>query len=160
MKKTPQKPPRTEGPKKPRIGEQFEVAVTAMDADGYGLGTYQETPVLINGALPGELVRARVAYPGKREIFADTVKVLKGIHPRYTLEAAERLRDFDRPTMLAWATEDRFFKLSFAERLADTIPGATLERIEDSYTFVSEDQPERLASLIEAFSSRAAIASG
>ncbi len=90
----------------------------------------------------------------------DTVKVLKGIHPRYTLEAAERLRDFDRPTMLAWATEDRFFKLSFAERLADTIPDATLERIEDSYTFVSEDQPERLASLIEAFSSRAAIASG
>jgi pimeloyl-ACP methyl ester carboxylesterase len=86
-----------------------------------------------------------------RAIRRDTVEVLKGISPRYTNEAAERLRSFDRPTMLAWAVEDRFFKLSFAERLADTIPGARLERIEDSYTFVSEDQPERLAELIRAF---------
>ena len=53
--------------------------------------------------------------------------------------------------MLAWAAEDRFFKLSFAERLAHTIQGATLEKIEDSYTFVSEDQPERLAELIARF---------
>ena len=55
------------------------------------------------------------------------------------------------PALLAWAVEDRFFKLSFAERLAATIQGATLERIEDSYTFVSEDQPERLAELIARF---------
>ena len=61
------------------------------------------------------------------------------------------MRTFDRPTMLAWAVEDRFFKLSFAERLADTINGATLEKIDDSYTFVSEDQPERLAELIARF---------
>jgi pimeloyl-ACP methyl ester carboxylesterase len=86
-----------------------------------------------------------------REIRRDTVKVLRGIDPRYTIEAAEKLRDFDRPVLLAWAVEDRFFKLSFAEKLADTIRGATLERIEDSYTFVSEDQPERLAELIARF---------
>jgi pimeloyl-ACP methyl ester carboxylesterase len=86
-----------------------------------------------------------------REIRRDTVKVLRGIDPRYTIEAAEKLRSFDRPTLLAWAVEDRFFKVSFAERLAATIRGATLERIEDSYTFVSEDQPERLAELIARF---------
>jgi pimeloyl-ACP methyl ester carboxylesterase len=86
-----------------------------------------------------------------RDVRRDTVKVLRGIHPRYTLEAAEKLRDFGRPALLAWAVEDRFFKLSFAEKLADTIQGATLERIEDSYTFVSEDQPERLAELIARF---------
>ncbi|MGA8218905.1 MAG: alpha/beta hydrolase [Solirubrobacterales bacterium] len=86
-----------------------------------------------------------------RAVRRDTVKVLRGIDPRYTFEAAERLREFDRPALLAWAVEDRFFKLSYAERLAETIRGATLEKIEDSYTFVSEDQPERLASLIEAF---------
>ncbi|HEY6872456.1 MAG TPA: 23S rRNA (uracil(1939)-C(5))-methyltransferase RlmD [Geobacteraceae bacterium] len=77
MKKDQQKPERKEVPKKPRVGEQFEVAVTSLDADGYGLGTFQDMPVLVNGALPGETVRARVAYPGKREIFADTVKVLR-----------------------------------------------------------------------------------
>jgi pimeloyl-ACP methyl ester carboxylesterase len=93
-------------------------------------------------------------FLGNREIRRDTVKVLKGISPRYTEEAAEKLRSFDRPTMLAWAKEDRFFKPRFAERLAETIPGARLEWIEDSYTFVSEDQPERLVELIEDFVGR------
>jgi pimeloyl-ACP methyl ester carboxylesterase len=86
-----------------------------------------------------------------RDIRRDTVKVLRGIDPRHTTEAAEKLRNFDRPAMLAWAVEDRFFKIAFAERLAATINGATLERIDDSYTFVSEDQPERLAELIARF---------
>ena len=63
-----------------------------------------------------------------RGIRRDTVKVLKGIDPRYTIEAAEKLRDFERPALLAWAVEDRFFKASYAERLAETIRGATLER--------------------------------
>jgi pimeloyl-ACP methyl ester carboxylesterase len=86
-----------------------------------------------------------------RAIRRDTAKVLRGIDPRYTIEAAEKLRDFDRPAVLAWAVEDRFFKVAYAERLAATINGATLERIEDSYTFVSEDQPEQLAELIARF---------
>jgi pimeloyl-ACP methyl ester carboxylesterase len=86
-----------------------------------------------------------------RAIRRDTVKVLRGIDPRYTFEAAEKLRSFGRPAMLAWAVEDRFFKISYGEKLAKTIQGATLERIEDSYTFVSEDQPERLAELIGRF---------
>jgi pimeloyl-ACP methyl ester carboxylesterase len=90
-------------------------------------------------------------YLSDRAIRRDTIKVLKGIDPRFTFEAAERLRSFERPVMLAWAVEDRFFKLSFAERLAETIPGARLDRIEDSYTFVSEDQPERLAELVRSF---------
>src|SRR3954471_15343971 len=97
-------------------------------------------------------------YLTNKGIRRDVIKVLKGIDPKYTFEAAEKLRTFDRPTMLAWAVEDRFFKISFAERLAETINGARLERIEDSYTFVSEDQPERLAELIEAFARDAAPA--
>jgi pimeloyl-ACP methyl ester carboxylesterase len=81
----------------------------------------------------------------------DTVKVLEGIDPKYTFDAADKLSRQDRPTLLAWAREDRFFKPKFAEQLAETIPGARLEWIEDSYTFVPEDQPKRLASLIEEF---------
>jgi pimeloyl-ACP methyl ester carboxylesterase len=86
-----------------------------------------------------------------REVRRDIARILKGVSNRYTLEAAERLRDFDRPTLLAWAPEDRFFKFRYAERLAETIPDARLERIEDSWTYVSEDQPERTADLIRAF---------
>jgi pimeloyl-ACP methyl ester carboxylesterase len=90
-------------------------------------------------------------YLGDRAIRRDTIKVLRGIDPKFTFEAAEKLRSFERPALLAWASEDRFFKLSYAERLAEAIPGARLEPIEDSYTFVSEDQPERLAELIRGF---------
>lgn len=98
-------------------------------------------------------------YLSNPEIRRDTVKVLRGIHPRYTEEAADRLRHFDRPALLAWAVEDRFFKVSFAEKLADTINRARLERIEDSYTFVPEDQPEVLAELITRFAREPATVS-
>jgi pimeloyl-ACP methyl ester carboxylesterase len=81
----------------------------------------------------------------------DAIKVLRGISNRQTIEAAEILRRFDRPTLIAWAPEDRFFKLRFAERLASEIPGARLVRIDDSRTFVSEDQPDRLAEAISEF---------
>jgi pimeloyl-ACP methyl ester carboxylesterase len=90
-------------------------------------------------------------YLSDRGVRRDTIKVLKGIDPRHTFEAAERLSHWEKPALLAWAVEDRFFKLSFAERLAQTINGARLEQIEDSYTFVSEDQPERLAQLVGEF---------
>jgi pimeloyl-ACP methyl ester carboxylesterase len=81
----------------------------------------------------------------------DALKVLRGISNRQTIEAAEVLRSFDRPTLIAWAPEDRFFKLRFAERLAAEIPNARLVTIEDSLTFVPEDQPERLAEAIAEF---------
>jgi pimeloyl-ACP methyl ester carboxylesterase len=81
----------------------------------------------------------------------DAIKFLRSITNRYTIEAAEKLKTFDRPTLIAWAPEDRFFKLRFAERLADEIPNARLVRIENSRTFVSEDQPERLAEEIASF---------
>jgi pimeloyl-ACP methyl ester carboxylesterase len=86
-----------------------------------------------------------------KEIRRDARAVLRGISNRYTIEAAAKLRDFGGSTLLAWATEDRFFKPKFAERLAADIPGSRLEWIEDSRTFVSEDQPERLAALIADF---------
>jgi pimeloyl-ACP methyl ester carboxylesterase len=86
-----------------------------------------------------------------RVIRRDLGKALKGISARYTQEAAKKLADFHKPVLLAWATEDRFFKFADAERLSRIIPNAQLERIEDSLTFVPEDQPERLAQLIDGF---------
>jgi len=86
-----------------------------------------------------------------REVRRDVAKFLRGISSSYTLEAAERLPEFDRPTLIAWAPEDRFFKFDYAERLAAAIPNVRLERIDDSWTYVSEDQPERVAELIRSF---------
>jgi pimeloyl-ACP methyl ester carboxylesterase len=45
-----------------------------------------------------------------------------------------------------------------AERLAARLPDARIEQIEDSYTFVPEDQPERLSELIAAFARKPAPA--
>lgn len=81
----------------------------------------------------------------------DTRKLTAGMNKRYTLEAAEKLAKFDRPTLLAWAPKDPFFKLSYAERLAETIPDARIETIEGARTFVPLDQPQRLAEVIGAF---------
>lgn len=102
--------------------------------------------------VPDEVLEGWVAPALEdRGVRADVIAFLRAIDSRDTLAAAERLREFHRPVLIAWAPEDRFFKLRFAERLAGDLPDARLERIEDSLTFVPEDQPERLADLIAAF---------
>jgi pimeloyl-ACP methyl ester carboxylesterase len=82
---------------------------------------------------------------------AEVAKILAGFDSKYTLEAAAHLNELEIPVLIAWAPEDKFFKLENAERLAREIPNARLEQIENSYTFVSIDQPERTAELIAAF---------
>jgi pimeloyl-ACP methyl ester carboxylesterase len=96
-------------------------------------------------ALTASWVRSVQSDP---EIRRQVAEILKGLSPRYTLAAAERFGDFTGPVMIAWAKKDRFFKVSNAQRLAQAFPNARLELIDDSYTFVSLDQPERLAELI------------
>ncbi len=85
------------------------------------------------------------------DVRRDLGKLLKSVSSRYTLEAAERLRSFDRPALVAWAPNDPFFKLSYAERLAREIPDCRLELVEGSRTFMPWDRPERLAELIAGF---------
>jgi pimeloyl-ACP methyl ester carboxylesterase len=91
--------------------------------------------------------------PARRDagVRADIRALLLGISPKYTLAAAERLHEFDKPVLVAWATEDKFFPFEHGERLAATFPNARFERIEDSRTFAPEDQPERTAQLIADF---------
>lgn len=81
----------------------------------------------------------------------DTARFLRGWRPGDLADVATRLDRFDRPVLLAWAPEDRFFKVSLAHRLADTFPDARLVEIPEARTFVALDQPERLAAEIAAF---------
>jgi pimeloyl-ACP methyl ester carboxylesterase len=85
------------------------------------------------------------------EIRRDTRRLLRAIDSRDTLDAAERLRSFGRPVLVAWATEDRVFPFEHARKLADVFPRATVAEVSDSYSFVPEDQPEVLAALIADF---------
>ena len=88
---------------------------------------------------------------GDAAIRADAYRALRGVDPRITQQAAEDLRRFDKPALLAWATEDKVFPFAHARRLAALMPDARVEPIHDSYAFVPEDQPERLAEAIRAF---------
>jgi pimeloyl-ACP methyl ester carboxylesterase len=98
--------------------------------------------------------------PARRDagVRRDIAALLTGLHPRHTLAAAERFGEFDKPVLIAWAPEDKFFPFEHGERLAKEFPNARLERIEDSRTFVSEDQPERTAQLIADFARERATA--
>jgi pimeloyl-ACP methyl ester carboxylesterase len=86
-----------------------------------------------------------------RAIRRDTARFVASVDSRYTLEAAERLHTFDRPVLIAWAPEDKFFPLEHGRRLAKLFPDARFEEVPDSYAFVPEDQPERLAELVGQF---------
>jgi pimeloyl-ACP methyl ester carboxylesterase len=94
------------------------------------------------------------AKPGitDKAVRRDLGKVTRGMTKKYTLDAAERLRGSEFPLLLAWAPGDRFFPISYAERLAEEIGGSTkLVRIPDSRTFVPFDQPDRVATAIAEF---------
>ena len=78
----------------------------------------------------------------------DLRKALRGISTRYTLDAAAKLPSFDKPALVAWSADDRFFPLDHGRRLADLLPQGRFVEIADSYTYSPEDQPERLAELI------------
>lgn len=107
--------------------------------------------------IPDEVTNAWARpYLDNAGVRRDTLAFLRAIHPRYTLDAAARLGSFDQPVLLAWAPEDPFFKFDHAQRLAQIIPDARIETVEDSLAFVPEDQPERLAELIRGFVPRPA----
>jgi pimeloyl-ACP methyl ester carboxylesterase len=82
---------------------------------------------------------------------ADMRKVVKGARTEVTNAAADRLRQFDRPALIAWSADDKVFPRRDAERLASDLPNARLEWIEGARTFSPEDRPERLAELIAGF---------
>ena len=87
----------------------------------------------------------------RREIRRDVRGVLGGLDPSHTLDAATKLTGWEKPALIAWSAEDRFFPREHGERLAKLMPGARLEWIEGARTFSPEDRPERLADLVRDF---------
>jgi pimeloyl-ACP methyl ester carboxylesterase len=102
--------------------------------------------------IPDELIDSWMAPPMHDPgIRRDLKKVTVGMNKRYTLEAAEKLRGSELPILLTWAPGDKYFPISYAERLAAEAGNARLVQIPDSRTFVPIDQPQRLAEEIAAF---------
>jgi pimeloyl-ACP methyl ester carboxylesterase len=83
----------------------------------------------------------------QREIRRDLRKYVLGAAQGRSdlLAAADALREFDRPALVAWASEDRLMPRAHGRRLADLLPQGRLVEIADSYTLIPEDQPATLA---------------
>lgn len=80
------------------------------------------------------------------EIRRDLRKYVLGVPPKAELlRWAEALRTFDRPALVAWASEDKVMPPEHGRRLAGMLPQGELVEIADSYTLIPEDQPEELA---------------
>ena len=80
---------------------------------------------------------------------ADFARFVRTVDGTYTIDAIEKLRSYDKPVLIAWSRDDKFFKAG--ERLAADIPRARLEWIENARTFSMEDQPQRVAELVAGF---------
>jgi pimeloyl-ACP methyl ester carboxylesterase len=81
----------------------------------------------------------------------DLLKYIRTTDMSALVAAAEALRDFDRPALVAWAVEDRIMPLEHGRRLAELLPQGRLVEIGDSYTLIPEDQPVELAAAMRSF---------
>jgi pimeloyl-ACP methyl ester carboxylesterase len=79
---------------------------------------------------------------------ADLGRVLKAAR-KSDMEAASRsVHRFDRPALVVWAADDRFFPVEHGRALADLMPQGRFELVERTRTFIPEDQPGELVRLI------------
>ena len=86
--------------------------------------------------------------PGVRR---DLTRLLRAVDTRFTHEAAEALRGFDRPALVLWADRDKIFPREHGRRLAELLPHGRFELVPDSRTFIPEEQPEYLAARVRDF---------
>jgi pimeloyl-ACP methyl ester carboxylesterase len=81
----------------------------------------------------------------------DLQRLLLAVDTRYTFEAAESLRGFDKPALVLWADGDKIFPREHGKRLAELLPQGRFQMVRDSRTFIPEDQPERLVAAVRSF---------
>ena len=86
-----------------------------------------------------------------RGVLRDLRRLLLAVDTRYTHEAAAALPNFDKPALVVWAADDKLFPREHGRRLAELLPQGRFELIEDSRTFIPEEQPERLVAMIRDF---------
>jgi len=85
-----------------------------------------------------------------RDVLGDVAKVMASASSAPLHDAARRLvAGFTRPVRFAWSPEDPLFPIAHAERYAAALADGRVGAIDDAYSFTPEDQPERLAALID-----------
>lgn len=76
-------------------------------------------------------------------------------HPKHTDEMTPRLSELGKlPVQVIWGADDAWQVVDWAHKLHAAIPGSDLHVIEDCGHFAMEDQPEKVAGLIQSFLGR------
>jgi pimeloyl-ACP methyl ester carboxylesterase len=86
-----------------------------------------------------------------RRVAGDWVAAMAGFRPQLLLDAAAEIPRFDKPVLLIWGEECRFFPMSQARRLASDFPHATLAPVPGAKTWVAVDNPAAVADAIANF---------
>ena len=91
--------------------------------------------------------------PGLRDrrVAGDWVAAMAGFRPQLLLDAAAEIPKFNRPVLLVWGEECRFFTMAQARRLAADFPDATLVPVPGAKTWVPVDNPAAVAGAIAEF---------
>jgi pimeloyl-ACP methyl ester carboxylesterase len=89
----------------------------------------------------------------QRAVRRDVAKYIRSAAQgrRDLLVAADALRAFQGPALVAWASENRMMPREHGRRLAELLPHGQLVEIPDSYTLIMEDQPARLVACMRRF---------
>ncbi|HUQ45043.1 MAG TPA: alpha/beta fold hydrolase [Gemmatimonadaceae bacterium] len=82
------------------------------------------------------------------------VRHLRALDARETASLARRLGEITCPTSVVWGAHDPFLPLSLGLRLADAIPGATFDVLQDARHFLPEDAPRPVADVLAALLAR------
>jgi pimeloyl-ACP methyl ester carboxylesterase len=78
----------------------------------------------------------------------DFARMLRATDSRDSVEAAALLPSFDKPALVVWAADDKFFPREHGRRLAEMLPQGRFELISNSRTFIPEDNPEALVEVL------------
>jgi pimeloyl-ACP methyl ester carboxylesterase len=114
---------------------------------GIRLGVYD--PKALTDFAIDEYTKVNRMGPDKFEQFR--LFTLAGDY-RYSMEAAKKFGEFDRPTMIVWGGNDRWLNVSWGRKLYDDIAGARrMEVIPFAGHFLQEEKPELVAKYIREF---------
>jgi len=107
-----------------------------------GFGSGYERPQ----DLPDEVLHAYLAPLVESDLRArELERCVAQLEPGPLLAVEPQLKELDTPTLLVWGTGDRFFDLSWARWLRDTIPGVTeIVEIEGAKLFFPDERGAEL----------------
>jgi pimeloyl-ACP methyl ester carboxylesterase len=116
------------------------LASTAAARSPAGLGVAFEFPERLSDDVIAVYLQPITATPQRKAQISKYVAVQDNVQ---TVRIEDKLKAFDKPTLILWADKDVFFAAEWAQWLAKTIPGTRkVEILEGARLFFPEERPD------------------